>query len=66
MAASRCAKHLTRYCVDADLAVGYVVRRMNEEPMGGLSVAQVASRFRNVGQVRSAAKCREKGEHGIE
>uniref|UniRef100_A0AAV1TY14 PDZ domain-containing protein n=1 Tax=Peronospora matthiolae TaxID=2874970 RepID=A0AAV1TY14_9STRA len=36
----------------AGVRTGYVVRRINEEPMGGLSVAQVASRFRNVGQAR--------------
>lgn len=38
-----------RCCVVA----GYVVRCINDEPMGGLTVAQVANHFRNVGQVGS-------------
>lgn len=31
--------------------IGYVVRCINDKPMNGLTVAQVASHFRNASQV---------------
>ncbi|CAI5742510.1 unnamed protein product [Peronospora destructor] len=36
----------------AGVRKGYVVRRINDEPMSGLTVAQVANHFRNVGRAR--------------
>ncbi|RMX70486.1 hypothetical protein DD238_000366 [Peronospora effusa] len=36
----------------AGVRKGYVVRQINDEPMTGLTVAQVANYFRNVGQAR--------------
>ncbi|ETI36934.1 hypothetical protein L917_16294 [Phytophthora nicotianae] len=36
----------------AGVRKGYVVRSINDKPVGGLTVAQVANHFRNVGQAR--------------
>ncbi|POM71211.1 hypothetical protein PHPALM_12244 [Phytophthora palmivora] len=36
----------------AGVRKGYVVRCINDKPMGGLTVAQVANHFRNVGQAK--------------
>jgi S1-C subfamily serine protease len=40
------------------LAAGYVVRSINDKPTNGLTVAQVASHFRNASQVRGGEAIR--------